>query len=264
MFVMKKVKLLFLLLLGVIAVGSLNSCSDSEDSATGTSKVSFYLTDAPSLQGYKAVKIDVQQIKYTINDSVEVNLPITPRVYNLMDLTNGTDTLLSNIVLNEGEHVSQVRLVLGDNNSVVLSDGTEVNIKAPSAQTSGLKVNIQESVVTTSGYAVMIDFDAERSIVRKGNGNYSLKPVIRGYVVENTASISGHILPDSIPFKVFTIVGTDTITTVSDTARNNFFMLHGLKSGTYTVEFQSATLNKTISVDLLGGFDKDLGNVEIK
>lgn len=263
---MKKVKLLLLTLL-MVGTGMLfNSCS-KDDSAAGPSKVSFYLTDAPSLQGYKAVNIDVKEIKYIINDGAEVNLPITPAIYNLLDLRNGKDTLLSKIVLNEGEHISQVRLVLGNNNSIVLKDGTIKSIDTPSAQTSGLKVNIQENITTSSGYSVMIDFDAEKSIVRKGNGGFSLKPVIRGYVVENTSAISGYILPKEIPFKVFTLVGTDSIITLSDTARNNFFMLHGLKSGNYTVSFQDPTslaILKTLSVTVFGGDDNDLGTVTVK
>lgn len=260
---MKRLKLFFGFLLLAGAVMLINSCS-KEDAVKGPTQVGFYLTDAPSLKGFKAVKIDVQEVKYIINDSAEVNLPITPAIYNLMDLTNGKNMLLSNVVLNEGEHISQVRLVLGDNNSVELSDGTEVKIKAPSAQTSGLKVNIQDQVITTSGYAVMIDFDAERSIVSKGNGGYSLKPVIRGYVVQNTSAVFGHILPKDVPFKVFTVVGTDTIATISDVTRDNFFMLHGLKSGSYKLEFQSGTLYTTMNVSLIGGTDKDLGTVEIK
>ena len=263
---MKKVKLLLLTLL-MVGTGMLfNSCSN-DNSTGGPSKVSFYLTDAPSLQEYKAVNIDVKEIKYIINDGGEVNLPITPAIYNLLDLRNGEDTLLSKIVLNEGEHISQVRLVLGDNNSVVLKDGTIKPIDTPSAQTSGLKVDIQENITTSSGYSVMIDFDAEKSIVRKGNGGYSLKPVIRGYVVENTSAISGYILPKEIPFKVFTLAGTDSIITLSDTARNNFFMLHGLKSGNYTVSFQDPTslaILKTLSVTVFGGDDNDLGTVTVK
>ncbi|WP_321426220.1 DUF4382 domain-containing protein [uncultured Bacteroides sp.] len=128
-------------------------------------------------------------------------------------------------------------------------------------------MDIQENITTSSGYSVMIDFDAEKSIVRKGKGGYYLKPVIRGYVVENTSAISGYILSKEIPFKVFTLVGTDSIITLSDTARNNLFMLHGLKSGNYTVSFQDPTslaILKTLSVTVFGGDDKDLGSVTVK
>jgi hypothetical protein len=263
---MKNVRLLFFFLLIIGTELFLNSCSKDDSSNLG-SKVSFYLTDAPSLQGYKAVNIDVQGVKYILNDSSEISLPITPTVYNLLELRNGKNTLLSNIILNEGENIAQVRLILGDNNSVVLKDGTEVSIKTPSAQTSGLKVNIQENVTTSSGYSVMIDFDAERSIVRKGNGSYSLKPVIRGYVVENTSAIYGNLLPKYEVFKVFTLVGSDTIVAVSDTTNNNYFMLHGLRTGNYTVSIQdpaSLAILKQMPVSVFGGTDVDMGTIEIK
>ena len=63
------------------------------------------------------------------------------------------------------------------------------------------------------------------------------KPVIRAYVVENTAAVYGNILPAKVPYHVFTVAGQDTISAISDTTLNNYFMLHGLKTGTYKVEF---------------------------
>lgn len=241
------------------------SCSNDKEQVS--SQVSFLLTDAPSLQGYKSVKVDVQQIKYSYDGVAWIDLPISPKVYDLLTLTNGKSALLSNINLEAGKKVSQVRFILGDNNSVTLADGTVKTIKAPSAETTGLKVNIQGEITTTSGYSLMIDFDAERSIVKKGNGEYSLKPTIRGYVVENMGSLSGKITPIDKAYKVYVVVGNDTISTISDLTQNNYYKIHGLKSGNYSVEFSDpkVSLNpiKKISVDVLGGSDKDMGTISL-
>lgn len=260
---MKTIKFLAVYLL--VAVAVFTSCTDNENPSQGAN-VKFYLTDAPSLAAFKEINIDIQKIEYSVNDTDWVDLPMTAGIYNLLELTNGKDTLLSDIVLNEGEHVEQVRLVLGANNTIVFQDGTSTTIKTPSAETSGLKLNIQENITSSSSYAVRLDFDANKSIVAKGNGSYSLKPIIRGYVIENTSTVSGNIIPADVPFKVFTIADNDTITAISDTTQNNFFMLHGLKTGTYDIQFQSLTTGltvKTSSVSIFGGTDKDLGTVSL-
>ena len=251
-----------LLVMGTFMV----SCSDDENSANKQTEVKFYLTDAPTSENYKAVNIDIKEVRYSIDGETWENLPITEATYNLLDFTNGKDTLISNITLLEGEHVSQIRLILGDDNELVLEDGTVVPITTPSAQESGLKFNVQENILTSSGYAVMIDFDASKSIVKKGNGGYSLKPVIRAYVVENTAAVYGNILPAKVPYHVFTVVGQDTISAISDTTLNNYFMLHGLKTGTYKVEFQSLDSDIVLfstNVDVFGGTNKDLGIINL-
>lgn len=249
------------LFIGLFLIAALSACTNSEDKAN----VSFMLTDAPSLKGYQAVYVDVQGIEYKVDSGEFVALSIIPAKINLMELTNGQDTLLGNVELEAGQRVSQVRLILGDENFLVLADGSEVNIKTPSGQTSGLKINIQSDVTVTSGYKVMIDFDAEKSVVAKGNGGFSLKPVIRGYIVANTSQLVGHITPTNVPYKVMALRGTDTILTVSDTLQGNFFMLHGLTSGTYDIQFLNSTdsVCKSFTQDIHGGSNVDLGIIEI-
>lgn len=249
------------LLIGLFLMTILSACTNSEDKA----RVSFFLTDAPSLKGYQAVYVDVKGIEYKVDSGAFVSLPITPAKVNLMDLTNGQDTLLGNVELEAGQRVSQVRLILGDENYLLLADGSEVNIKTPSGQTSGLKIDIQSDVTLTSGYKVMIDFDAEKSVVAKGNGGFSLKPVIRGYIVANTSNIVGHITPVNVPYKVMAVRGIDTFLTVSDTLRANFFMLHGLTSGTYSIKFLNSTdsICNSFLQEINGGTNVDLGTIEI-
>jgi len=259
---MKKLFIAMALLAGLSAC-SKSLFNNSDDKAV----VEFSLTDAPSLKGYQALYIDVQGIEYSVDSGEWVSLPITPAVVNLMDLTNGQDTLLGNVELEAGQTISQVRLKLGEDNTLVLADGSEVSIKTPSAQTSGLKINIQSDVSMTSGYKIMIDFNAEKSIVAKGKGNggYSLKPVIRGYIVANTSRIFGHISPSKVPYNVMAIKGVDTILTVSDTLQNNYFMLHGLTSGTYDIKFINSadSVCKTLVQEVIGGTNVDLGTVQI-
>jgi hypothetical protein len=248
------------LFLGLALLAGLSACNNSEKV-----DVKFALTDAPSLKGYQALYVDVQSIEYSIGDSLWVSLPMTPSVVNILDLTNGKDTLLANIELESGQVVSQIRMILGDNSTLILADGTEVNVKVPSGQTSGLKFNVHSTATINSGYRVVIDFDAERSIVAKGNGQYSLKPVIRGYITANTSSIYGTLLPANVPFQVRTVFNGDTISTVSDTLNANYFKLQGLTTGSYHIEFVDAdgVIRHDIDQEVHGGTNINLGSVQI-
>ena len=256
---MKTIKLLIISLLSVM----LFAC-DSNDKQT----VGFYLTDAPANEDIIAVNIDVQSIKYSIDDETWIDLPMSPVNVDLLQFSNGKDTLLSNIELESGVKIHQVRFILGSNNTITLSDSTVHPIATPSAQQSGLKLNVQSFSEVTSGYKVVIDFDASRSIIKKGNGEYQLKPVIRAYIAANSSSVYGTLIPTNIPTIVFTkTLSGDTISTVSDTLQNNLFVLHGLNSGTYDILVQNISSGRidTLKSDLsvTGGFNVDLGVNEI-
>ncbi len=62
-------------------------------------------------------------------------------------------------------------------------------------------------------------------------------------------------------------MGIDTLTAVSDTMNNNYFMLRGLRTGYYTVSIQdtaSLAILKQVSVSVFGGTDVNMGTIEIK
>ena len=118
------------------------SCDNSNDDLTGKSKLRISLTDSPG--DYKAVYVDIQEIRINATDEENsgwVTLEnINAGVYDLMKLTNGVDTLLGENEIPSGR-ISQIRLVLGDQNSVI--DGEDsVGMDTPSAQQSGLKLNV--------------------------------------------------------------------------------------------------------------------------
>lgn len=256
---MKTTKLLFISLLSVILI----AC-DSNDKQT----VGFYLTDAPANEDIIAVNVDVQSIKYSIDDETWIDLPMSPVNVDLLQFSNGKDTLLSNIELESGVKIHQVRFILGSNNSIMLSDSTVHSIATPSAQQSGLKLNVQSFSEVTSGYKVVIDFDASRSIIKKGNGEYQLKPVIRAYITANASSVYGTLLPSNIPTIVFTeTLSGDTISTVSDTLQNNLFVLHGLNSGTYDIMVKDINTGRTDTLksdlSVIGGVNINLGTLAI-
>lgn len=143
--------------------------------------------------------------------------------------------------------ISQVRLKLGDQNSVKI-DGETHELKTPSGQQSGLKLKIDATLTEGISYSVLLDFDAARSVVKAGNsGNFNLKPVIRVITAAVDSAIKGNVNPATAFPAVFAIIGEDTLGT-SFANENGNFMILGLDAGTYNVSFapQSEYAEKTI------------------
>ncbi|MCB0695749.1 MAG: DUF4382 domain-containing protein [Chitinophagaceae bacterium] len=136
------------LVLGMASVIMLfTACNKKESTITDNSQkasINFRLTDDPA--NYDAVYIDIQQVEVTMEGRAAVTLtPVRAGVYNLLDLRNGTDTLLARTELPPGK-ISQVRLILGSNNSVVIDDQVHT-LNTPSAQQSGLKLNLNQEFI---------------------------------------------------------------------------------------------------------------------
>jgi hypothetical protein len=148
----------------------------------GMGAVKINLTDAPG--NYLEVNVDIKQVRIHVADDSTSNdgwidLPTNAGIYNLLDLQNGIDTTVVDSTLIPGGKVSQIRFVLGPNNSVMTSDSVVHDLKVPSGEQSGLKINVHKTIPAGQTLHVLLDFDAEKSIMEKGNGDFMMKPVIR-------------------------------------------------------------------------------------
>ncbi len=225
---------IILIVLGLLMLSLLVSCDDND--SAGQARLEVRLTDAPGI--YEQVNVDIQDVQVNTGDddseSGWQSLVITKGVYDLMTLTNGIDTLLGFVDLPAGK-ISQIRLVLGSNNTVKIG-GELLPLSTPSAQQSGLKVQVHQELKEGITYKILLDFDAALSIVAKGNGEYSLKPVIRSVTEAVDGAIEGSVQPiDSQPV-VYAIIGTDTVSTSANVTTGDF-MIRGLQSGSYRVVF---------------------------
>ncbi|WP_127130200.1 DUF4382 domain-containing protein [Pseudoflavitalea rhizosphaerae] len=214
----------------------LTSCSE-DDPVNQTARLEVRLTDDPG--DYEEVNIDIVDIQINVTDNENNGWQSLPNVkkgiYNLLDLVNDKDTLLVNAEIPAGR-VQQIRLVLGPNNTIKLNDGTVKDLETPSAQQSGLKLNIHQNVEGGIMYTLLMDFDAARSIVTTGNGKFILKPVIRTVLQAAGGSIAGVVVPYDFRTAVFAIQGTDTLAgTLTDTLGN--YLIRGLNAGSYTVGY---------------------------
>jgi hypothetical protein len=249
----------------VILLAACNK-SDSKDAMTaGKATMSVYLTDGPG--PYDAVKIDLRSIEVNSDSSdngwKQLDV-IHPGVYNLFRLRNGLDTLIASGELPAGK-ISQIRLILGPNNSVVL-DGVSYPLETPSAQQSGIKLNINAELTAGVDYKIWTDFDGNRSIVRTGNNKFILKPVIRIYTKAVSGSVKGIVLPlDAKPW-VYAIHGTDTVASAQPDSTNGNFLINGLSAGAYSIaidgndNYNDTTYN---DVNVTTGSVTDVGTVQL-
>jgi hypothetical protein len=173
----------------LVACGGGGGGGDGSASGMGTMRVA--LTDAPT-GDYDAVNVTITKVRVHQSSTAadgdagwsEITLNPARRV-DLLTLQNGVLSELGQMPLDAGKY-QQVRLVLADNdattplaNSVVPKGGTERALETPSGQQTGLKMNVDLTVEANKLLDLVLDFDAQKSIVRAGNsGRYSLKPVV--------------------------------------------------------------------------------------
>ncbi|HEX4886798.1 MAG TPA: DUF4382 domain-containing protein [Luteibaculaceae bacterium] len=209
----------------VIASVALAACQKNAPSPNAV-PVEFRLTDAPV--DYKHVFIDIQGIEMVVDGEPIVVENVQQGVYDLLALSGGMDTLLASITVEPGR-LSQIRLILGENNELVLNDSTRHALQTPSAQQSGLKINVQRELITGEQPVFVLDFDAARSIVETGNGSYILKPVIK-CLDESSVKVQGRVSPPVRSFVLF-YSGVDTLSTY--TGGSGKFVFRSVIPGTY-------------------------------
>ncbi len=79
------------------------------------------LTDGPA--NLQEVNIDLKEVQVNfLKDTTDwITLSTITGIYNLLKLQNGVNTLISSAVLPAGT-INELRLILGSNNSVKVSD----------------------------------------------------------------------------------------------------------------------------------------------
>lgn len=171
---MKKVVILSFAL-GIIV--TFNSCKKDEP---GYGSITVNLTDAPAT--YQQVNVDIQAVEVhvvpTSGNAQWVSLATNSGVYDLLTLQNGIDTTI--VVTNQlpAGKITQMRLILGSNNSV-MENNTTYPLTVPSGSQTGIKIPGPITVTANTSVQVLLDFDASKSVVQQGNGDYQLKPVIQ-------------------------------------------------------------------------------------
>ncbi|MDR6299663.1 DUF4382 domain-containing protein [Mesonia maritima] len=266
---MKKMNFKFLAVL-LVSLIAFSACSDDDDSNSssnqGKAKMSLKMVDAPG--DYDEVNIDVEDIviKYSGEENEVAFGEVNAGIYDLLELTGGASVVLTDEEEIPAGNVSQIRLILGDDNTIVV-DGETFPLSTPSAQQSGLKLNLNTTLEEGIVYEYILDFDVEKSIVTQGNGGYSLKPVIRINAVAETGRIAGSILPLNLSALITAENDTNEISTYSNSEGE--FELNGVPEGTYTLTIQpDANLDLEIQtltdVEVVNGETTTVGEISFE
>ena len=234
--------------LAILAVACNRDNNDGSDS--NKARLQVALTDDPG--DYAAVIIDVEDIQINYSDDPNSGWATLPNVnageYDVMKLINDEDTILADAEVGPGT-ISQIRLVLGTENFVTLTSGETIRLETPSAQQSGLKLNIHQQVEPGLLYKMLLDFDVAKSIVKTGNGRYILKPTIRTVMEAAGGTIKGNVKPFSFQSAVMVFRATnDTVATTYSATNNGGYLIRGLVPGTYSLHFlpTDATYQDTV------------------
>jgi len=269
---MKKNVLLIVFVI-IMSLG-FQSCSDDKDS--NTTKVQLKLIDAPG--DYKEVNIEIIDIQYNSSDTEEGWKSFTPVDgypinIDLTELIAGNSLLLTDEIIPSGM-LNQIRLVLSDNNTIVIEGELDpIHLDTPSAQQSGLKLKLNTELEPGFSYTFILDWDVQKSIVKAGNsGKYLLKPVIRVNTEVNSGSISGKVIGEiqgdnidgAVPLKdikVSIYTTDDTYIAESLTNENGDFIIQALSSGDYKIKIEENSYIKYESSETITVTVGDISNV---
>ena len=226
------------LILTLVSLTVLNSCQKNGTN-NGNARLQVFLTDDPG--DYEAVYIDVKDVQINVTgDSTngwQSLQNVNAAAYDLLKLVNDDDTLLADANIPSGK-LHQMRLVLGTENYVKIEGTSQlIKLETPSAQQSGLKLNIQQDVQDGILYTITLDFDVAKSIVKTGNGKYILKPTIRTILNAAGGSIKGVVMPKDFQSAVYAVQGIDTVASTF-TDSDGGYLLRGLAAGTYGVFYK--------------------------
>jgi Domain of unknown function (DUF4382) len=216
------------------------------DNAAQSGRVAISLTDAPAC-GYDAVNVTVEKIRIhqsgsaTENDTGWKEIVLNPaKRVDLVKLTNGVLEPLGSTPLTQGKY-TQLRLVLAENtaanpllNSVVPTGKQEVALTTPSGSKSGEKLIHSFDVADGTLVDLVMDFDACKSIVARGNGAFNLKPVIAVVPKVVSGAITGFVDP-AIANSIVTAQQAGKVVKATYPDATGKFTLGPVVAGTYDV-----------------------------
>ena len=193
-------------------------------------------------------------------------LDIRPGIYNLLDLSNGADTLLASGITVAGK-IKKIRLTLGTQNSVVI-DSVQYPLRLWNNY-NRITINVRgEDIeeIRPGDLQIWLDFDAGRSVVRIQNNQFILKSFLRIWLPPQTAAIKGKILPDRADAVVSVIANNDTLVAFPNS--DGRFKIRGIRGTTADV-YINATANGYRDTTLTGvaiqtGRETDIGTIQLR
>jgi hypothetical protein len=266
---------------GLLALGlALFGCAgdgDSSGSTNGTSAggrgtLNVRLADAPD-PTISSLVINVTKVEANIDGGWQT-LDVQDTEVDLLDLVKNDILLATNDV--PAGHYNQVRVFV-DSATVTDGDGTH-NVTIPSGAQTGIKLNVNGDIEPNQIVTLLLDFNVGKSLIKTGNGQYKLQPVIpvvvkvlSGTISGTVRSSSGELADNTDVQAIYTSGGSYPVGTevnTSYTLDDGTFKLWALLPGTYTLHFTrtdgEASETATIEdVTVTANHDTDIGLVTL-
>jgi Domain of unknown function (DUF4382) len=253
-----------------------NSSGSNPNIPPGKSQMSIFMMDGPI--SFTKVLIDIRQVVVEIDTAAKQTDPdaddewdnnycgwhrtssnksviwdtlnISPGVYNLMDLRNGTDTLLAAGNYPTGK-VLKVQITLGSDNTVYTDSTTyyplEVFGPVPYFTINVRRENVD--AIANNDFKLWLDFNLARSIFF-WDGTFLLSPYVVAFNDVTYAKLQGQVLPGGAANLVMAWSGTDTLYAIPNW--NGTYQIRGVPAGTYSIDFkghngyQDTTINNIV------------------
>jgi hypothetical protein len=253
--------------IGLVAMFFFFACSKNGSESSnanipaGKSQVSVFMMDAPL--SFSKVLIDIRQISVEVDTATKQTAPdypnqwdanyygfgrginnksviwdtltITPGVYNLMDLRNGTDTLLASGLYTTGK-ILKIKITLGSADTVY-TDSTTFYPLVVFGPSPSFDINVQRenvSSVTNNEFQLWLDFNLARSVFF-WNGEFLLDPYITVFNYQVSAKVRGQVLPWGASPLVTATSSTDTLYAIPGFSGN--YQFSNVPAGTYSISF---------------------------
>jgi len=244
-------------------VSSSNSSTNSAVPA-GKNAVAISMMDGPV--NYSKVLIDIQQVAVLIDTSTKQTAPdndhqwddnwfgwgrsqrdssifwdtlkINPGIYDLLQLRNGTDTLLASGNYPAGK-ILKIKITLGMQDSVYTDSVTSYPLILPwNLQIFTINV-ARENVdsIANNDFKLWLDFNLNRSII-DFRGTYYLRPYVVAFNDVQYAKIQGYVKPQWSGALVEAINASTSDTLYAIPNDDGYYMFRGVATGTYTLDFK--------------------------
>ena len=200
----KNFVILFLLVFAIFISGCINILPTLEDDsiAPGKGRLKIFLTDEPG--DYLEVNITISRIEAHIageDEEAEGEWILLKKwgegeepTFDLIKLQDVSELLVDG-TFDAGKY-TQLRLFVSESSISVEIEGAEeendkeidvvnevpfeiFNVEIPSVDQTGIKLIHPFEIIAGETIELTIDFDAEKSIIKTGNGSYKLMPVIK-------------------------------------------------------------------------------------
>ncbi|WP_455169098.1 DUF4382 domain-containing protein [Aegicerativicinus sediminis] len=153
------------------------NCSDSVETLPPQESTNISVTLESSLASYDALNVEISDVLVKTKDNgaapdcwISLHANGLGNI-NLLELTNGSNLMIVNNLPVKTSEIYEVRLVLGNNNTVII-DGQSYSVSAPENHQEGLSVPSIHLLKGGNNYTINLKVNIDNAVVENSVNNY--------------------------------------------------------------------------------------------